>query len=92
MASDEYRWLQEQGNLIAEFYPLRWIAVDGARIAANPSAIASIVVSTGATLEETVSALDPTYDPLTLFYVFIRPTLETHERQEGWQGGNQRSL
>ncbi len=83
MASVEYSWLQEQGNLIAEFYPLRWIAVDGTSIAADPRAITSIVVSTGATLEEVVSALGQNYDPLTLFYVFIRPPLETHERQEG---------
>lgn len=81
MASIEFSWLQEQGNLLAEIYPLRWIAVDGSVIAESPRAIDRIVVSTGPTLEEVISRLDFRYDPINLFYVFIRRPLETHSRQ-----------
>jgi hypothetical protein len=92
MASIGYSWLQQQGNLLAEFYPLQWIAVDSGRIEANPRAIAEIVVATGTSLEDLMESLDPQYEPLTLFYAFIRTPLENHSREEGRRRGNQRFL
>jgi hypothetical protein len=92
MASAEYYWLQEHGDLIAAAYPQKWIAVDGTLISEDPESIATIVVGTGNTLQEAISSIDSTKTPLSLFYAFIRTPLESHVRQEGQQGGNQRFI
>jgi hypothetical protein len=81
--SPEFNWLQEMGNQLADLHARRWIAVDGSRISGNWGNFNSIIVATGDSLEETVASLEYSYDPLALFYVFIRERLDHHTRQTG---------
>jgi hypothetical protein len=69
---------------LASQYAFRWIAVNGRRISGNRSAFSDIVVGTGDSLGEALEIARRQHaDPLSLFYVFVRPPLEFNSRQSG---------
>lgn len=84
MPSPEFRWFQEMSNRLAERYPFRWIAINGAHIEPDWGALDRIIVSSGDSLGEVFEiARRHNLDPMDLFYVFVRPWIEYPERQDG---------
>jgi hypothetical protein len=76
-----FRWIQRLGEELSSLYPYYWIAVDPRKAegAVRPQDAIVAVNSELTGLLFSVRLQD--YEPLDLYYAFIRPALSEHKRR-----------